>query len=244
MPLFQKIAGQPNFYGNLTDDEPERLITVPPQAAPLTRGGKDCRRCQPGAALALALLRLDLRVEGRARVELDPARHERPPAARRRRPARRNDVHDRAIAAADRTKNEHDYSLRYLAPYNDQVMAGGGKAVARRCLGLWSDAAGKAASSPAPSTVGASGLMQLMPATARWVAKKIGLANYSHSRERHRDQPPARHFVHAAGDGPRQSPVLASAAYNAGPGVPQVARRRTAGRRHLRRNHPFNETRG
>ncbi len=31
-------------------------------------------------------------------------------------------------------------------------------------------------------TVGAAGLMQLMPATAKWVANKIGLKNYSHSQ--------------------------------------------------------------
>lgn len=36
--------------------------------------------------------------------------------------ARRADVYDRAIAAADRTREEHDYSLQaILAPFSEQV---------------------------------------------------------------------------------------------------------------------------
>jgi soluble lytic murein transglycosylase len=35
--------------------------------------------------------------------------------------AKRNQIWDRAITAADKTKNEHDYSLRFLSPYGEQV---------------------------------------------------------------------------------------------------------------------------
>ena len=35
--------------------------------------------------------------------------------------AKRNQIWDRAINTADRTKSEHDYTLRFLAPYGDQV---------------------------------------------------------------------------------------------------------------------------
>jgi soluble lytic murein transglycosylase len=30
-------------------------------------------------------------------------------------------IYDRAINAADRTRSEHDYSLRYLAPYRERI---------------------------------------------------------------------------------------------------------------------------
>lgn len=69
----------------------------------------------------LALLRLDLRVEGvrewnwvlRGMGDRDLL------AAAG--VANRAGFYDRAIAAADRTRNEHDYSLRYLSPYSRQV---------------------------------------------------------------------------------------------------------------------------
>ena len=71
----------------------------------------------------------------------------------------------------------------------------------------------------ARSSVGASGLMQIMPATARWIAQRLGIKAFS-TDEMH---DPARNIqfgayylrhVQSTLDG---SPVLATAAYNAGP---------------------------
>jgi len=75
----------------------------------------------------------------------------------------------------------------------------------------------------AQSSVGASGLMQIMPATARWIAQRLGFKRF-HVGEMH---DPARNIqfgayylkhVQTMLDG---SPVLATAAYNAGPGRAQ-----------------------
>jgi soluble lytic murein transglycosylase len=75
----------------------------------------------------------------------------------------------------------------------------------------------------ARSSVGASGLMQIMPATANWIAKRLGIKGF-HPREM---QDPAKNIqfgayylkhVQTSLDG---SPVLATAAYNAGPGRAQ-----------------------
>jgi len=75
----------------------------------------------------------------------------------------------------------------------------------------------------ARSSVGASGLMQIMPATARWIAKQLGIKRFRVA-EMH---DPARNIqfgayylkhVQSTLDG---SPVLATAAYNAGPGRAQ-----------------------
>jgi soluble lytic murein transglycosylase len=72
----------------------------------------------------------------------------------------------------------------------------------------------------AQSHVGASGLMQVMPSTGRWVAKKIGLADFVQdmlSDVRTNILLGANYLNMVLGnmDG---SQVLATAAYNAGPG--------------------------
>lgn len=218
--LFQKIAGQPNFYGNLADDELERPITVPPQAAPLTREEKTAAAANPGLRRALALLRLDLRVEGVREWNWTLRGMNDRQLLAAADLARRNDVYDRAIAAADRTKNEHDYSLRYLAPYNDQVRPAAEK---QSLDDAWVYGLMRQESrfiTSAKSTVGASGLMQLMPATARWVAKKIGLANYSHSKvnDTEINLLLGTSYMRLVMESLDSHPVLASAAYNAGPG--------------------------
>jgi soluble lytic murein transglycosylase len=86
--------------------------------------------------------------------------------------AKRNQIWDRAINTADRTKYEHDYSLRFLSPYGEHVRP----AAQNQSLDdAWVYGLMRQESrfiTSAKSNVGASGLMQLMPATAKWVAKK------------------------------------------------------------------------
>jgi soluble lytic murein transglycosylase len=244
--LFQKVAGQPNFYGNLADDELERPINVPPQAAALTREEILGANGNPGLKRALALLRVNMRVEGVREWNWTlrgMSDRELLAAAEL---AKRNDVYDRAIAAADRTRNEHNYSLRYLAPFDDQVRPAAQKQAVDDAwvYGLMRQESRFITN--AKSTVGASGLMQLMPATAKWVANKIGLANYSHSRVNDTDVNLllGTSYMRMVMESLDNHPVLASAAYNAGPGR---ARRWRADRplegAIYAETIPFNETR-
>ncbi len=218
--LFQKISGQPNFYGNLADDELERPIRVPPKAAALTRDEVVAASANPGLKRALALIRLNMRVEGVREWNWTlrgMSDRELLAAAEL---AKRNDVFDRAIAAADRTKNEHDYSLRYLSPFDDQVRPAAQKQAVDEAWVYDLMRQESRFISNAKSTVGASGLMQLMPATAKWVANKIGLANYSHSRvnDTETNLLLGTTYMRMVMESLDNHPVLASAAYNAGPG--------------------------
>ncbi|HEX5801493.1 MAG TPA: transglycosylase SLT domain-containing protein [Azospira sp.] len=218
--LFQRLSGQPNFYGNLADDELDRPINVPPKALSPTRDELAAAAANPGLKRALALLRLNMRIEGvrewnwtlrgmndrqlLAAAEL----------------AKRNDVYDRAIAAADRTREEHDYSLRYLAPFGEQVRPAAQK---QAIDDAWVYGLMRQESrfiTNAKSSVGASGLMQLMPATAKWVAKKIGLANYNHDNVNNTETNLllGTSYMRMVMESLDNHPVLASAAYNAGPG--------------------------
>ena len=134
--------------------------------------------------------------------------------------AQRAGIYDRAIAAADRTKDEHDYSLRYLSPYADQVRP------AARDQSLddaWVYGLMRQESrfvTNAKSNVGASGLMQLMPATAKWVANKIGLKDFHHGQVNDTDVNVllGTSYMRMVLESLDNHPVLASAAYNAGPG--------------------------
>jgi soluble lytic murein transglycosylase len=80
----------------------------------------------------------------------------------------------------------------------------------------------------ARSGVGASGLMQVMPATARWTAKKIGLTDFKPHQITDRDTNIAigTGYLKLVLDDFAGSMPLAAAAYNAGPGRPRSWRGR------------------
>jgi soluble lytic murein transglycosylase len=217
---FEKIAGQANFYGNLADEELGRKVTTPPRAAQLTIEEQRAARDNPALKRALAFFRLEMRTEavrewnwslrGMTDRELLAAADL----------ARKNQIWDRAIAAADRTKEEHDFSLRFLAPYGDQVRPA---ALNQSLDDAWVYGLMRQESrfvTSAKSSVGASGLMQLMPATAKWVAKKIGMRDFNPARVNDTETNVllGTSYMRLVMENLDNHPVLASAAYNAGPG--------------------------
>src|SRR5919198_394140 len=71
----------------------------------------------------------------------------------------------------------------------------------------------------ARSSVGAQGLMQIMPSTARYVARRVGMSDYHPTRivELETNLRLGTHYLKLVFDDLDGLPVLASAAYNAGP---------------------------
>lgn len=219
---YAKLSGQANFYGNLADDELGRPIQPPEKAAKPTDAEIAAAANDPSIRRALLLLRLgsDMRME--AIREWNWALRNRDDrfllAAAD--VAQRNEVWDRAISAADRTNGEHNYDLRYLAPFKELV------APRARELGLdpaWVYGLMRQESRfvmSVRSSAGAQGLMQLMPATAKWVAKRIGLKDFSLARVTDMDTNVTlgTHYLSIVYSDLGNDPVLASAAYNAGPG--------------------------
>jgi soluble lytic murein transglycosylase len=137
--------------------------------------------------------------------------------------ARRNGLYDRAINTAERTQRRHDFSLRYPTPYQAEI---GAAAKANQIDEAWAYGLARQESrfvADIMSSAGAVGLMQLMPATARWVAKQIGRSDY---RVTALDQPELNaqmgsYYLRHVLDRLDGMPVLATAAYNAGPGRAQ-----------------------
>jgi len=216
---YLRIASQPEFYGLLAAEELGYSTAIP--AVGHTPGDVDVEsmRAVPGLARALELYRLGLRSEG-TREWLFSIRgldDRRLLAASEL--ARRAEVYDRAINTADRTATLHNFQLRYPAPYRDVF------ASLARSQGLdeaWVLGIVRQESrfiTDARSSAGAQGLMQLMPATARWVAAKIGHRDF-HPRqvvEVKTNVSLGTGYMRMVLDDLRHE-VLASAAYNAGPG--------------------------
>ncbi len=244
--LFARIAGQPNFYGNLADEELGRIIATPPRAAPPTREEIAQMAAHAGLQRALALYRVGLRSEGVKEWNWSLRGMSDRELLAASSLAERAGVYDRAIAAADRTTSEHDYNLRYLSPYSEQVRP----AAKNQSLddawvyGLMRQESRFVTS--AKSSVGASGLMQLMPATARWVAKKIGLKDFRQGQvnDTQTNVLLGTTYMRLVMESLDNHPVLASAAYNAGPGRARKWRAETPLEGAVyAETIPFNETR-
>ncbi|HEX8963908.1 MAG TPA: transglycosylase SLT domain-containing protein [Rhodocyclaceae bacterium] len=244
--LYLSIGGRPNFYSNLADEELGRAITVPPQAAPPTPEELAQAAANPGLRRALALIRFDIRIEGVREWNWTVRNMDDRQLLAAAEFARRADVYDRAIATADRTQVQHDFGLRYLAPFREYVDP---KARELALDSGWIYGLMRQESrfiTTARSGVGAKGLMQLMPATARWVARKIGMVGYHPGRvvEMDTNVTLGTNYLKMVLDSLDDHPVLASAAYNAGPG----RARKWRGDRPLEgaiyaETIPFNETR-
>ncbi len=217
---YLRIGGQPNFYGNLADEELGRPIEVPPRATPPTAEELAIAAAKPGFQRALALFRVDMRPEAvREWVWTLRGMDDRALLAAAEF-AKQQEIWDRAINTADRTLAQHNYGLRYIAPFSDQVLA---KADELALDNGWVYGLMRQESRfimNAKSSVGAKGLMQLMPATAKWVAKKINLANFHPGRVTDMDTnlTLGTNYMKMVLKSLDNHPVLASAAYNAGPG--------------------------
>ena len=72
----------------------------------------------------------------------------------------------------------------------------------------------------AKSGVGAAGLMQIMPATAKWAAKRIGMSNYSNEliHDLTTNVSIGTYYLRYTFELMGGQAVMATAAYNAGPG--------------------------
>ena len=218
---FEKIAAQHDFYGTLAAEELGRRIDVPPAPTPSTRAELESAEARPGLVRGLALIRLDMRSEGLKEWNFALRGMDDRQLLAAAELARGEKVWDRAIAAATRTQREHDFSLRFLAPYSEQVVP---KSDALELDSAWVYGLlrqeSRFVTQAKSGSVGAQGLMQVMPATARWVAKKIDMREYKPSRiaEIGTNVTLGTHYLKIVLDSLDNSPVLASAAYNAGPG--------------------------
>ena len=216
---FLRIAGQPNFYGLLAAEELGAKVEIPEPFHVASEAEIAAAKANPGLARALELYRLDLRTEGTREWVFTLRGMDDAKLLAAAELARRAGIFDRAINTADRTTHQHNYQLRFLAPFKEVFNEHARKFGLEEAWVLGLVRQESRFIVKAKSSAGAQGLMQLMPATARWVAKRNGLRGYS--PERVAEVP----INVALGTGYLKlvlddlgHPLLASAAYNAGPG--------------------------
>jgi len=221
--IFLDLSREHHYYGQLAQEELGPVAQAP--VINIKVGGDDIAAIarQPGIARALALYDLGLRQDASQEWTWTIREFTDPQLLAAAELARRMEWYDRAINTAERTRDLHDFELRFVAPYREQAQK------AARENGIdeaWVFGLMRQESrfiNVARSGVGASGLMQIMPATARWIARRLGIKRFD-TKEM---QDPARniqfgaYYLKHVQDTLDGSPVLATAAYNAGPGRAQ-----------------------
>ncbi|MFZ6674286.1 transglycosylase SLT domain-containing protein [Undibacterium sp. Xuan67W] len=224
--MFASIADQLHFYGQLALEERGQKIGVPITVKPVTADELAPMEKNPGLLRALRFYAMNLRFEGTREWNWELRKMNERQHIAAAELARQNNLLDRMVNTSDRTKAEMDFSQRYPTPFNDSMYK------TTQALGLdmaWVYGLIRQESRfimTAKSHVGASGLMQIMPATARYVAKKIGLGNFVPDQVNDIDTNIAlgTNYLNMVLTDLGGSQALASAAYNAGPGRPRAWR--------------------
>jgi soluble lytic murein transglycosylase len=219
---FASIAGQLNFYAALAAEQLGQPVYLPPRPAPLTAPEREAAASRPGLTRGLQLIALGLRSEGVREWNYSirgMSDRELLAAAQL---ACDREVWDRCINTSERTRGEIDMAQRFPMPYRKEVIAKAGEIGLDPAYVYGLIRQESRFVTDARSGVGASGLMQLMPGTARWTAKKIGLP-YSHELIADRDTNLrlGTSYLKLVLDDFGGSQALAAAAYNAGPGRPR-----------------------
>ncbi|MFC5472383.1 lytic transglycosylase domain-containing protein [Paraherbaspirillum soli] len=246
---FQLIADQTNFYGQLALEEMGQKIIAVPSSPTFSAEEMAPMANNVGFRRALRFFDMDLRFEGVREWNWELRKMSDRQLLTAAEFARQNNVLDRMVNTSDRTKVEVDFSQRFPSPYRD-IMASN-----TQTLGLdmaWVYGLIRQESRfvmRARSHVGASGLMQVMPATARYVAKKIGLDGFTADQisDVNTNILLGTNYLSMVLSDLDGSQVLASAAYNAGPGRPRAWRSTLAGTVEgaiFAESIPFSETRG
>ncbi|NNG83241.1 lytic transglycosylase domain-containing protein [Acinetobacter sp. ANC 5378] len=126
--------------------------------------------------------------------------------------------YDRAIYAADRTENKHNYSYRYAMPHQNYVVSHSRNAGIDPAWAYGLMRQESRFNTGARSHVGAGGLMQIMPDTAKLVARQMGETyNPAALTDMNTNIRYGTFYLSMIQSQLSSSPVLATAGYNAGP---------------------------
>ncbi len=217
--IFGPLSKERHYYGWLAAEELESVMGNVQEQYTATEVEVTALASQSAIKRAVELQRLDMRWEAKAEWVWATRGFDDKQLLAAAEYASRQKWHDIAISTADNTRQLHDFNLRYPTPYRDLFRA------SARNEGVdeaWIYGLTRQESRfmhYAKSGVGASGLMQLMPATAKWAAKRMGLNGYSNDSIH--DLPTnvgiGTYYMRYTLELMNGQAVMATAAYNAGP---------------------------
>jgi soluble lytic murein transglycosylase len=248
LPVFAALKERFDFYGILAREELGERFVPPPRTVTIEPGDLQEAAQSPHFARAFKFYQLGLRFEGNREWNWQLRGASDAKLAAYAEFGRRNGYLDRMVNTSDRTREQLDFAQRFPTPFIDDL-----RPIAQP-LGLdvaWVYGLIRQESRfimDAKSSVGATGLMQLMPSTARYVARKIGL-EYDASRinDLQKNLTLGSNYLAMVLSDLDGSQALASAAYNAGPSRPRAWRatlNRTLEGAIFAEIIPFAETRG
>ncbi len=223
--LLRSIASVRGFYEQLALEELGQAITLPERPVALTPQEKAAALINPGLQRALYAIQMGLRPEGNREWNYSTNLHT--PGGMNDREllaaadlACQRQVWDRCINTSDRTKEAIDFDQRFPMPLRDIVVRRSGNVQLDPAYVYGLIRQESRFVMDARSHVGASGLMQVMPATAKWTAKKIGMTGFTPDQITDREVNVAigTGYLKLVLDDFEGSMPLATAAYNAGPG--------------------------
>ncbi|MBP6245871.1 MAG: lytic transglycosylase domain-containing protein [Limnohabitans sp.] len=223
--LLRSIASVRGFYEQLALEELGQAITLPERPIALNPQEKAAALINPGLQRALYAIQIGLRPEGNREWNYSTNLHT--PGGMNDRDllaaadlACQRQVWDRCINTSDRTKEAIDFEQRFPMPLREIVVRKAGDIRLDPAFVYGLIRQESRFIMDARSHVGASGLMQVMPATAKWTAKKIGLTSFTPDQITDREVNVAigTGYLKLVLDDFEGSMPLATAAYNAGPG--------------------------
>lgn len=217
--LFNQLSQERHYYGWLAVDELGSVMSNPDEQYSTTEVEVTAIASHPAIKRAIALHDLDMRWEARAEWVWATRNFDDRQLLAAAEYAARQKWYDIAIITADNTKRVHDFNLRYPTPYRDLIHR---SAKGEDLDEAWVYGLTRQESRfmhYAKSGVGASGLMQIMPATAKWAAKRMGLDHYSHDQihDLSTNIDIGTYYMRYTLDLMDGQAVMATAAYNAGP---------------------------
>ena len=221
LSLLEQISDQSSYYGFLAADKLKRDYRIEQENAASVEVDEDSfMSANPHMLRARELYYLDRLIDAKrewfqALRYLDQDQIKQAATL-----ASKWQWHDSAIRTVAKTPHRNDFSLRFPMPYKQQVMQ---HAEARELDPsiIYGVMRRESLFDPlARSSVGALGLMQLMPSTARRVAKSIGMKRPRKSDILHVENNIrlGTHYLRTVMNRFENNVALAAAAYNAGPG--------------------------
>jgi soluble lytic murein transglycosylase len=218
--LWVPLSHERSYYGLLADEEIGNQFKDPPSNYQPSDAEIANVTSNPSIERSVALERLGFRWESRVEWWWALRNMDDKQMLAAADFAIRQGWYDLGINTAEKTKMTHNLALRYPLPYRETF------ANFAKENGLdesWVYGLTRQESrfmTYAKSGVGASGLMQVMPTTASWAAKKLGITRYKRHMEEQMDTNIrlGTFYLRYTLDLMSGQALLATAAYNAGPG--------------------------